>query len=460
MRKTFPGYYRPTEDEFSELWKNCLFVLDANVLLNLYRYSQETSGSFTAILDQISDRLWVPHQAALEYQRRRLDVIAQQAKAYDEIQKLLDETQNQLESRLRAFQRHPLIDVDRSFKRIERTFTTIKRELNKRKQEHPDLLEDDHLRATITSLFDGKVGSPYSQEQLDEIYKRGKVRYEREVPPGYLDVNKEGVRKYGDLVLWFQVIDKAKETKETVILVTDDRKEDWWLRFKGQTIGPRPELVEEMLSQAGVSFYMYQADPFMEHAQKYLERQVKQEAIDEVRDIRRHDEAYMKAVQAAALRLPYGTLAEAALAASRIPYDTWAEAALAASRIPRETLAEAVLAASRIPRETLAEAVLAASRIPRETLAEAALAASRIPRETLAEAVLAASRIPYDTLAEAVLAASLVPHETLRKAALVASRIPEETTESTTPTSSDIPLDSEPEEETDGTDEQFGMGDE
>jgi hypothetical protein len=297
MRKTFPGYYRPTEDEFYELWKTCLFVLDANVLLNLYRYSQGTSGSFTAILDQISDRLWVPHQAALEYQQRRLDVIAQQAKAYDEIQELLDETQNKLENRFRGFQRHPLIDADRLLKKIARAFTAINKELNKRKQEHPDLLENDHLKDTITSLFEGKVGPPYSQEQLDEIYKRGQKRYEREVPPGYLDGNKEGVRKYGDLVLWFQVIDKAKETKEPIILVTDDRKEDWWLRFKGQTIGPRPELVEEILSQAGVSFYMYQADPFMEHVRKYLERQVKQEAIDEVRDVRRRDEAYMEATE-------------------------------------------------------------------------------------------------------------------------------------------------------------------
>ena len=45
MRKTFPGYYRPTEAEFRRLWDKCIFVLDANVLLNLYRYSEETRKS-------------------------------------------------------------------------------------------------------------------------------------------------------------------------------------------------------------------------------------------------------------------------------------------------------------------------------------------------------------------------------------------------------------------------------
>jgi len=70
MKNIFPGYYRPTEEKFSNLWNSCLFVLDANVLLNLYRYSQETSNELIQILKQISDRLWIPHQAALEYQKK------------------------------------------------------------------------------------------------------------------------------------------------------------------------------------------------------------------------------------------------------------------------------------------------------------------------------------------------------------------------------------------------------
>jgi len=50
VKKTFPGYYRPTEEEFSEHWKNCFFVFDANVLLNLYRYTPATSEPLLTIL--------------------------------------------------------------------------------------------------------------------------------------------------------------------------------------------------------------------------------------------------------------------------------------------------------------------------------------------------------------------------------------------------------------------------
>ena len=80
MRTTFLGYYRFTEEEFSTLWKDCLFVLDANVILNLYRYSKNTSDVLLNILKGISERLWLPHQIAFEYQDNRLETIAGQEK--------------------------------------------------------------------------------------------------------------------------------------------------------------------------------------------------------------------------------------------------------------------------------------------------------------------------------------------------------------------------------------------
>jgi hypothetical protein len=146
------------------------------------------------------------------------------------------------------------------------------------------------LRDTLDALLEDKLGLHYSHEKLNEVYKLGKERYQQEIPPGYGDKDKEGIKKYGDLVLWFQIIDKAKEANKPIILITDDRKEDWWTKIRGKIIGPRPELTSEMLSEAGISFYLYQTQPFMENAKKFLKMQVKQKAIDEVREIRERDE--------------------------------------------------------------------------------------------------------------------------------------------------------------------------
>src|SRR5579864_6011430 len=124
MRKTFLGYYRPTPIEFRKLWDKCIFVPDANVLLNLYRYSEETRNKLIDILQKIADRLWVPHQAALEYQQNRLQVISAQKGAYTKIERLLEETQRKLDTELKSYKRHPLINTEKLLDAINQALTT------------------------------------------------------------------------------------------------------------------------------------------------------------------------------------------------------------------------------------------------------------------------------------------------------------------------------------------------
>ena len=155
MRTTFLGYYRFTEEEFSTLWKDCLFVLDANVILNLYRYSKNTSDVLLNILKGISERLWLPHQIAFEYQDNRLETIAGQEKLFEEIPEILDTAFKKLRDSLRI--EHLSINVDVFLETIETNFKQIEAELAKHKKHHPDLFKSDHIRDTITVLFEGKV---------------------------------------------------------------------------------------------------------------------------------------------------------------------------------------------------------------------------------------------------------------------------------------------------------------
>jgi hypothetical protein len=153
------------------------------------------------------------------------------------------------------------------------------------------LLEKDDVQEVLTALLDGRVGSHYSDDRLSQIFKEGLDRYAKLKPPGYKDAkSKEGDKAFGDLVLWFQVIDKAATEKVPIIIVTDDVKEDWWWRHEGKIIGPNPDLVEEIRSKADVPFYMYVPDKFMEYASGYLKQQVDQGAIDEIRELRKQDE--------------------------------------------------------------------------------------------------------------------------------------------------------------------------
>ena len=56
---------------------------------------------------------------------------------------------------------------------------------------------------------------------------------------------------YGDLIVWKQTIEKAKESNRDVIFVTDDKKNDWFeAKVKGKRSGPRKELLREFSKES------------------------------------------------------------------------------------------------------------------------------------------------------------------------------------------------------------------
>jgi hypothetical protein len=310
MKKTFFGYYRPNVNEFKKLWENCVFILDTNVLLDLYRYPVEAHNDLMMVLKLISNRLWVPYQVALEYQENRLIVIAEQVKKYDQVKKVLRDVQNDLNGNLDALQlkkRHSAINPENFLTKIDDSIKEFQDKLDKLKKVQPDVFKDDTLRDEIDTLLEGKVGPPpESQDELNKIYNEGEIRFKQKRPPGYRDIDKikqdkdkretylyGGLtfeRKYGDLILWKQIIKEAEAKKlKYIIFITNDDKEDWWWISKSNgdnTIGPKPELIEEIHSKAGVSlFYMYNTDRFLEFSKMYLGVDIKPESINQARDI-------------------------------------------------------------------------------------------------------------------------------------------------------------------------------
>lgn len=294
MKKIFSAYYHPTSDEFKELWDQSLFIFDTNVFLNLYRYSQTTLDGILNLLETISDRVWMPHQVALEYQDNRLNIIHGQERPYREIPKILDDAKRKIQDVL--YKEHLSIDVNDLSTKVETSFDAIIKDLQSHKELHPDLFDDDYIRERISMLFLGKIGVPYSQDELTKIYKDGEERYKNKIPPGYKDLKeKEGQIKrfgnlvikseYGDLIVWKQVIDHAIKEKKSIIFISDDQKEDWWWITGSRTLGPRPELITEFKASTNNSFYMYTIDKFIDLSREYLKTSVDQNIVDEVKEV-------------------------------------------------------------------------------------------------------------------------------------------------------------------------------
>lgn len=308
MKNIFRGFYTPTQAEFETLWKNCTFILDTNVLLNLYRYPEQAKNDLLKALNAISARLWVPFYVTLEYQRNRIKVIAEQIKKFNEVDKVLKESESRLIDGLGALQlkkKHSSIDPEDMVSRITNILDEFREHLKELKEKQLNINDDDKIREAIDSLLKGKIGpEPKKQEDIDTIYRDAEKRYSKRIPPGFIDTRKEfdddpieficnGIiynRKYGDYLIWSQIINGIKENKKAhVIFITDDKKDDWWWTedvLGKKTIGPRPELVEEICRLAGVKvFHMYNSDKFMEYSSKYLSVKYHKDSISQIRDV-------------------------------------------------------------------------------------------------------------------------------------------------------------------------------
>jgi len=300
MKKKFIGFYNPTKDEINEAWKKGIFAFDANTLLNLYRYTDKTRDDFLNALKTIKERLFLPYQAAFEYQNNRLEVIDSIENSYDELYEVFPENFDKyLKSQINKHKKHPSIVIEKIIKLHNDFLENLSNELNEQKLKHPDFRSKDDVLNELTDLFENSVGEEFSKEDLLKIYKEGESRYSNEIPPGYKDqINKKskGQRHiYGDLIIWKELINNAKNKKYPLIFITDDRKEDWWTIQKGKTIRPREELIKEFFDITGIRILIYNADNFLLIAKEQrLLPELKDETIEEVKDIRVNDEKEYK----------------------------------------------------------------------------------------------------------------------------------------------------------------------
>lgn len=294
--KFFEYYILSDEERIKRIWNDAIIVLDTNALLNLYRYSEDSKNNLLDVLEFYKDRLWIPYQVGLEYHQDRVSVYSDMNAAYDQIIASLNKETEEFIKRLNLskYKRHPKIDTAWFESQIKDKTQSLCNHLIEMKKSCPNYSIRDEINERVTALFDGKVGDDFDETKLNNIYKEGQKRYSEKIPPGYCDakekINQGNRHLYGDLILWKQVIQNASEKKCNVILVTDDVKEDWYARVKGQTIGPRKELIREFRNETEMDILIYPSNRFLDYAKENMSVAVKQETISEVNDILKEDE--------------------------------------------------------------------------------------------------------------------------------------------------------------------------
>ena len=134
-------------------------------------------------------------------------------------------------------------------------------------------MDSDEILEKITKIFENKDNNKFSEEELKKIFEDGKIRYEKKIPPGYKDIkpknpkeseeSEDNNKKYGDLVIWKEILLIGKEKNRNIIFVSNDKKEDWQEKFEGKSIGTRKELIREYYDTTGKIFYSLNTNDFI-----------------------------------------------------------------------------------------------------------------------------------------------------------------------------------------------------
>lgn len=274
------------------------------MLLNLYRYPQQARDDLFTILKAISGRLWLPFHVALEYQRNRVGVIAGENAKFDATAKQLDNAELELvqaDERLELGKRGLGIDTTPLTDALKEAIAQIRKSVANAKTKQLEISNHDPVRERLEEILADRIGpAPKNQAELEKLLSDGATRYEKKVPPGFKDLGKikspvdakffhDGIEysaEFGDLIIWRQIINYAQDGSiKHLVFVTGDRKEDWWAREQGHTLGPLPELIHEIKRLTNIeTFWMYPVDKFLEHASTALNKPVEPSSIKEMRN--------------------------------------------------------------------------------------------------------------------------------------------------------------------------------
>lgn len=248
-----------------------MIVLDTNVLLNIYRYSPDFSDFALNCICAVQEHVVLPATVRLEYGKH---CRAEFSKMVGRVENAQDTTKDQI----RRAKEKVLATCDGlerlQFPDIGELRTLLASRLDEVQAVLEDFFEErsnlefvshawnntDHVQALVSSWDqNGSIMQAPSQEDIYSWCEEGETRYKKEVPPGFKDAkNKDGVRKYSDLILWKEILRFAAREKKNIIFVTDDVKADWW-----ETDNRNRKFHEKLVAE--FSKTGQQIEPFVSH---------------------------------------------------------------------------------------------------------------------------------------------------------------------------------------------------
>jgi hypothetical protein len=259
----FAGLRVATSVELDTALREAVVAVDANVLLNLYRYRPQTSQDLISTLSGLGNRLVVPHQALREFWRRRQRTQDSPRFATETAREALEKQNRAIHSALAVWAKEVGCDdgeLSDLITRVDDFFGTLTDQLLRALPDTDASDGEDPILEQLETILAGHVTLPLETEEWETCIAEATRRVEAKKPPGYMDAEKQDSDlpegSAGDYLVWYQATRYAKEQNSDLLIVTSDQKEDWWWRQQAKLIGPRQELALEYQNLTGKRLFL------------------------------------------------------------------------------------------------------------------------------------------------------------------------------------------------------------
>lgn len=221
---------------------NVLFVLDSSAILDIYKHDQAYSYNLLKAYQVYFENLWIPKQVKKEVEKNHYCVKESRKKEIEKLPQNIKRALSKLESSILSCMKNPKKynypgtvklenDISSKISELEKIVDEYKCEIDTFPEEdQPDVI-NNLLRELEQS---NKIGEGYDKFDKLNIYIEGNVRHGLGIPPGFEDAklkdkkDPNGIQKFGDLIIWKEILDKVSSEKTSLLFITSDVKEDWW----------------------------------------------------------------------------------------------------------------------------------------------------------------------------------------------------------------------------------------
>lgn len=285
--------YILTPQKEEKLVKTATIVFDTSSIGQLYEMTETHKQQLMNIIGYFKNRIWLPAQVYSEYMCHKNKFLFSpinenygMPKFYKE--DMLKDVKSFISKHKASPYFHPYLDdgeveklhseeevMEKSYKAIK---DIVKKQYDKRSNEIRKIAQTEGKDVVYNTFATIQRGKPFHYKDFLEIVKEGEVRYRHSIPPGYMDLRtkeKDGVRIYGDLVIWKEILQYSKLNQKDILFVCDDVKEDWYEQQDKKLedidkIIPRKELLQEFSDATQQSLWIVPLSKFIKLLETYI----------------------------------------------------------------------------------------------------------------------------------------------------------------------------------------------